>query len=110
MKKLLATLSLAAVTVLGALAVNANAQTVAANGLGSSSLFLESGLGASSATTGSINATCLWSGNNSSATNAVTATDTTVVTGGVNQSLTDSGSAWVAWTPGTGSCAAPGSN
>jgi hypothetical protein len=109
MKKLLATLSLATVTVLGALAVNANAQTVAANGLGSSSLFLESGLGASSATTGSINATCLWSGNNSSATNAVTATDTTVVTGGVNQSLQDSGSAWVAWTPGTGTCAAPGS-
>jgi len=85
-----------------ALSVNSQAQTVAVNGLGSSAIFLELGLAASSATTASpagLGATCLWTEN----TNTVVATDTSIS----GQSLTDKGSAFVAWTPGTGSCAAP---
>lgn len=91
-----------AVGVAATLSGYAKAQTVAVKGLGSSGLFLELGLGASSSTTGSIHATCVWSEN----TNSVVATDTSIS----GSSLTDTGNAWVAWTPGTGSCTAPGSN
>lgn len=95
--------SLKAVFVAGAavaaLSIPAGAQSVKVNALGSSALFLEAGLGASSATTGSIHASCVWSENTSS----VVASDNSTGT-----ALTDSGNAWVAWTPGTnGSCAAP---
>ena len=84
-----------------ALSANSQAQTVVAvNGLGSSAIFLELGLAASAATTASpagLGATCLWTEN----TNSVAATDATI------PSLPDKGNAFVAWTPGTGSCAAP---
>ena len=106
MKKFLITLPLAIATAFCALAVDANAQTVSVNGLGSSALFLEAGLGASSLTTGVINAPCVWTGNNSvAAGNVVSATDTSVPT----LTLSDAGNAWVAWTTGGGSCAAPAS-
>jgi len=80
------------------MSAHSNAQTVAVDGLGSSGLFLELGLGASSSL-GSIKATCVWSEN----TNSVIATDSSVT-----PSLQDKGSAWAAWTTGTGgTCAAP---
>jgi hypothetical protein len=90
-----------AVGIATALSGYAKAQTVAVKALGSSGVFLELGLGASSPTHGTINAICAWSENSSS----VVATDTST-----GSSLTDTGNAWVAWTPGTGTCAAPGSN
>jgi len=73
------------------------AQTVELNGLGSSGLFLELGLGANDSA-GGINAPCVWSEN----TNTVQANDTST-----GSTLSDKGSAWVAWTKGTGTCAAP---
>ncbi|WP_158822777.1 hypothetical protein [Granulicella sp. S156] len=76
------------------------AQTVTLNGLGSSGLFLELGLGAN-APTGAINASCVWSEN----TNSVQANDTST-----GSTLSDKGSAWVAWTTGGGTCAAPGTS
>ncbi len=88
MKKLVKTLShaLAAAVVLVGLAASANAQTVEVNGLGSSALFLEAGLGAATQLGGS----CVWS----TATNGVVvATDPTVA------GTTDTGATWVAWTP-----------
>jgi hypothetical protein len=92
--------SLALGVTVAALSANAKAQTVEVNGLGSSGLFLELGLGASSSK-GSIDATCVWSEN----TSTVIATDTSSGT-----SLLDKGNAWVAWTPGTGgTCADPAS-
>ncbi|MBB6145700.1 hypothetical protein HNQ77_003661 [Silvibacterium bohemicum] len=76
-----------------------HAQTVSLQIVGSSAYFLEAGLGAH-LSTGPINASCLWS-----ASSGVSATDTTVTPNAV-----DSGSAWVAWTPGTGgTCASPAS-
>ena len=77
------------------------AQTVELNGLGSSGLFLELGLGANDSA-GAINAPCVWSEN----TNTVQANDTSV-----SPTAVDKGSAWVAWTKGTGStasCSTPG--
>ena len=74
--------------------------TVAFNGIGSSALFTELGLAASAATTASpagLGATCLWSTSTSS---KVVATDNSASGGG----KTDTGSAWVAWTPVGGSC------
>jgi len=98
-KKFLTKASLVLGFTLTALAVNLHAQTVAMNGLGSSAIFLELGLAASSATTATpagLGATCLWTENTSS----VVATDTSTGT-----SLTDTGNAWVAWTPVGGTCA-----
>ncbi len=85
--------------------VSANAQTVVLDGLGSSALFLEAGLGAASSG-GAIIAPCVWSEN----TNAVIASDTSVP----SFTLQDKGSAWVAWTtggltPNPTNCATPGS-
>ncbi len=86
------------VTIASLTSMHANAQTVQVKGIGSSALLLELGLGASS-TTGAIKATCVWSEN----TNSVIATDSSA---GV--SVQDKGSAWVAWTPGSGgTCAVP---
>lgn len=76
------------------------AQTVTLNGLGSSGLFLELGLGAN-APTGAINASCVWSEN----TNSAVANDTST-----GSTLTDKGSAWVAWTTAGGTCAVPGTS
>ncbi len=95
-------------TTLWVLAVASNAQTVQLSGIGSSALFLEAGLGANNPY-GAINAPCVWSGNNNLAptigpSNVVTATDTSTPMDPVS----DSGNAWVAWTPGTsGTCDAP---
>ncbi|MBB5066079.1 hypothetical protein [Granulicella mallensis] len=78
------------------------AQTVVLDGLGSSGLFLELGLGANATTTGGINASCVWSEN----TNTAIATDTSLstTTPGI-----DKGSAFVAWTKGSdGTCATAG--
>jgi hypothetical protein len=83
------------------------AQTVVLDGLGSSGLFLELGLGANSSS-GTINAKCVWS----ESSNAVTANDFSV-SGNPATPLKDSGSAWVAWTTGTGtgaSCTSPAAN
>src|SRR5580698_1922684 len=102
MKKLLGTIPVAIATLLFAVAGKSNAQTVALNGLVASALFLEAGLGTPAAPIG---APCFWTGNNSATTgNVVTATDSK--TAGV-AAVTDTGNAWVAWTPGTGTCAAP---
>lgn len=77
------------------------AQTVAVNGLGSSALFLALGQSAASSSAG-VGATCVWS---TSASNVVVAVDTSVT------SDNETGSAWIAWTPGTGgSCTSPASD
>ncbi|MCU1321302.1 MAG: hypothetical protein JWM43_951 [Acidobacteriaceae bacterium] len=69
-----------------------NAQTVTFNAVGSSALFLETGLAASS-DINAIGASCVWS----TATNGIVrATDVSGVF------VQDSGSAWVAWNPPTG--------
>ncbi len=88
---------------LASLSPQANAQTVKLNIIGSSAYWLEAGLGANFSGSGSlIKATCVWSEN----TNTVAATDTSV-----SPSAVDKGSAWVAWTTGTGgSCASPSSS
>jgi hypothetical protein len=91
--------ALASCAVSAAMATPVKAQTVELTGLGSSAYFLEAGLGANYAS-GAINAPCVWSEN----TSTVTATDTSV-----SPSAVDTGNAWVAWTKGTGTCAAPGS-
>jgi hypothetical protein len=86
---------------LSALNAEANAQTVAMNALGSSAIFLELGLAASSATTATpagLGATCLWTGSGAVATDNSTGTN-----------LTDTGNAFVAWTPVSGSCTTSGS-
>jgi hypothetical protein len=80
-----------------ALSTSSHAQTVAVNGLGSSAIFLELGLATLVPVSGGVNAQCVWSEN----TNSVIATDTTVGT------LQDKGSAWVAWTKGSGTCDVP---
>ncbi len=59
MKKFLQTLPVAVAAAFIALSANANAQTVEINGLGSSALFLEAGLGASD-NHGQIKAQCVW--------------------------------------------------
>jgi len=74
-----------------ALAVSAPAQTAVFVGAGSSALFLEAGEAAATATTaGGVGAVCIWSQKSGLAT-TLTVTD----------SKTESGQAWVAWTPGT---------
>ena len=96
--KNLAKVSFAVGVTVASMSTYAKAQTVEVNALGSSGLFLELGLGASSST-GTIKATCVWSEN----TNLVVATDTSTGT-----ALTDKGNAFVAWTPGTnGTCSSP---
>lgn len=83
-----------------AFSATSNAQTVAVNGVGSSAIFLELGLAASAATTASpagLGATCVWS---TSTNGKVTAIDNS--TNGLGK--TDTGKAWVAWTPVNGSC------
>jgi hypothetical protein len=75
----------------------AEAQTVQLNAIGSSALFFETGLGANYSK-GAINAPCVWSED----TNIVFATDTSLT-----PPLLDKGNAWVAWTKGIGTCAAP---
>jgi hypothetical protein len=101
MKNLLKASFALGVAALALSATNAKAQTVSINGLGSSALFLELGLGANS-TSGLIHASCVWSEN----TSTVVATDTSA-----GAALTDKGNAWAAWTVGTGgTCAQPASN
>ena len=83
-----------------AVSANANAQNVTFNGIGSSALFLELGLAASAPSTGSpagLGATCLWTTNTSG---VVKATDNSSNGGG----KTETGNAFVAWTPLNGSC------
>lgn len=83
-----------------AYSVTSSAQTVAINGLGSSNLFLQLGEAASASTTGSpagLGATCVWS---TSTNGKVVATDNSTNGGGA----TDTGKAFIAWTPVNGSC------
>jgi hypothetical protein len=75
--------------------VSSNAQSLAFSAAGSSALFLELGEGAAEAPT---NATCLWS----YGSGAVQALDPSTAV--------DKGQVWIEWTPGTGTCTAPGSN
>jgi hypothetical protein len=77
------------------LSATSNAQTVKVNGLGSSALFLELGLAAASPAVG---ASCVWSTNTSG---TVVATDSSL---GSTNLKTDTGNAFVAWTPVGGSC------
>lgn len=79
------------------LSATSNAQVVL-NGAGSSAMFLELGQGAQVAPA---SATCLFT----AASGSVKLTDTSSGT-----TLTDNGTAWVAWTPTGGSCAASGSS
>lgn len=82
-----------------ALSAQSKAQTVAVNGIGSSAMFLELGLATATPTTSSpagLGASCLWTGSGAVATDTV-----------VSPSATDTGNAFVAWTAGTGTCAAP---
>lgn len=89
-----------AVALTAAASLQVHAQSVKLQIVGSSAFFLEAGLGAN-LSTGPIDAACVWS-----ASSGVTATDATV-----SPSAVDSGSAWVAWTTGTGgSCTSPASN
>jgi len=81
------------------LSLQAQAQSVSLNIIGSSAQFLEAGLGANY-TSGGINAPCVWSVSSSN----IVATDTSVT-----PSAVDKGSAWVEWTKGGGTCAVPGS-
>ena len=92
---------LAVLTVsLSALSASSSAQTVAFQGIGSSAIFLELGLAASTSTGASpagLGATCLWTTKTSG---VVVATDGSTNGGG----KTDTGNAFVAWTPVGGSC------
>jgi hypothetical protein len=95
-------LKMAFAVAVASVAISAQAQTsftVQFNGLGSSALFLQMGLAASSSS-GTIKANCIWSEN----TGSVAATDASV-----SPSTVDSGNAWVAWNVGnsTGTCATP---
>jgi hypothetical protein len=85
--------SIALGVALAALSTNSNAQTVQVNALGSSALFLELGLAASGS---SIGASCVWS----TATNGVVVASD----GTVTPAATDTGSAFVAWTPSSAGC------
>jgi hypothetical protein len=89
MKFTKALLTIAAVVLVGA--ANANAQTVAANIIGSSAIWLEAGQAA--ALSSSIGASCTW-------TNAagVQANDNRPGINGVQET----GSVWIAWTPQAG--------
>ena len=87
--------SFAAGLAVASLSAKVNAQTVEVKALGSSGLFLELGLAADYSGTGGIGATCVWS----ESTKTVTASDTTL-----SPAATDTGNAWVAWTPQSGSC------
>jgi hypothetical protein len=94
-------IAFAACLAVAAGSASVKAQTVVLDGLGSSGLFLELGLGASSST-GALRASCVWSEN----TNTAVATDTSVST---TSPGVDKGSAWVAWTKGSdGTCATAG--
>lgn len=76
------------------------AQIVRVNGIGSSALFLSLGQAASGASTaGGVGATCIWS---TSTSNVVVATDPT--TSSLLTPSKESGNAWIAWTPASGSC------
>jgi hypothetical protein len=103
MNNFLKAVSFAATFALMALSASANAQTIEVKGIGSSGMFLETGLAASNtAGTSPIGASCLWTSNSSSTSspsNVVSATDTSV-----SPAAVDTGSAWVAWTPTSGSC------
>ena len=78
---------------MASLSLQAKAQTVKLNIVGSSAFWLEAGLGAHN-----LPLTCVWSEN----TNTVSAKDGSAV---------DAGSAWVEWTPGTGgTCTTPSSS
>ena len=93
MKNIIKGLTLVAAGLTG-LSACADAQTgssVILNGLGSSGIFLELGKAAEAAAPAGLGATCLFT-----STTNVTATDTSTGT-----ALTDSGSSWIAWTPGT---------
>jgi hypothetical protein len=74
----------------------ATSQTVAVNGIGSSALFLE--MGQAAALSPTIGASCTWT----KGSGTVSALD-----GRAGVGLTENGQVWVAWQPGTGTCAAP---
>lgn len=85
-------ISVVAAAVLAFAAASVNAQTVGIAMAGSSAIYLELGQAAGTSLG------CHWSDSNKT----FKLTDTRFTT-----ALTDSGNAWVAWTPGTGTCAAP---
>ena len=87
---------LSVTAVLFCVAANAKAQTVAMNGIGSSALFLE--MGQAAALSPTVGASCTWT----KGSGTVSALD-----GRAGVGLTENGQAWVAWQPGTGTCAAP---
>jgi hypothetical protein len=99
MKNLLK-VAVAVCAALAAMSTQVKAQAVELTGAGSSGYFIQAGEGANYSS-GAINAPCVWSEN----TNSVSATDTSV-----SPKAVDTGSAWVAWTTGTGgTCTSPAS-
>ena len=92
-----------------ALSATSKAQTVAINAVGSSAQFLE--LGEAAVQSSTLAASCVWS---TGTNNIVVATDNTL-TGSTNPAVvdpgprTDTGSAWIAWTPGSNGCTSPDS-
>jgi hypothetical protein len=83
-----------AAAVLACAAASVNAQTIGVVGAGSSALYLE--LGQASSTSGGASP-CHWSDGSK----------TFKLTDSRFASVTDSGNAWITWSPGTGTCAAP---
>jgi hypothetical protein len=83
-----------AAAVLACAAASVNAQTIGVVGAGSSALYLE--LGQASATSGTAS-NCHWT----DSAKRFTLTDSRFA------GVTDTGNAWITWSPGTGTCAAP---
>jgi len=88
---------LAVIAVLLCVAANANAQTVAMNGIGSSALFLE--MGQAAALSPAIGASCVWTHASSGGASALD--------GRAGVPGPEGGQIWIAWQPGSGTCAAP---
>jgi hypothetical protein len=82
---------------LSAMASVSNAQTVSYLATGSSALFLE--LGQAALASGTTGTPCGWSGNSNS--------DIVVEDQRTSPSTNEQGPVWIAWGPGSGSCAAP---
>ena len=93
---------------LAALSAGANAQTMEFLAAGSSAQFLQLGLAASAGVLSSPageGATCLWS-QSSGLTTSLQATATFTPTSGTPITRSETGNAWIAWTPTGASCTA----
>jgi hypothetical protein len=90
---------------LTALTAIANAQTVVYAGIGSSALFLQLGQAAgTSIAGGGLGATCVWSQLGSPNATYPTVYPLESIDAATSPSLTETGNAWIAWTPQSKSC------